>query len=107
MLDVKLGGTYASQNAVAYARQDHFNTIWRHCRHLCTRSVDFTSYSGFFPDILADTEYTDRLELKSASDRTLGVGVIFTDDATLMVLTAATLMKVVIDAEKVVKFQAA
>ena len=62
---------------------------------------------GFFPDILADTEYTDRLELKSASDRTLGVGVIFTDDATLMVLTAATLMKVVIDAEKVVKFQAA
>lgn len=55
-----------------------------------------------------DTEYTDRLELKSASDRTLGVGVLRVgDDNNLMVLTAATLMKVAIDGEKVVQFQAA
>lgn len=59
------------------------------------------------PNALADTEYTDRLELKSASDRTLGVGVLYAEDANLIVLTAATLMKVAIDAEKVVEFQAA
>ncbi|EKM55617.1 uncharacterized protein PHACADRAFT_256352 [Phanerochaete carnosa HHB-10118-sp] len=55
-----------------------------------------------------DTEYTDRLELKSASDRTLGIGVPRVgDESTLMVLTAATLMKVSVDAEKVAHFQAA
>jgi nuclear pore complex protein Nup133 len=58
--------------------------------------------------IIKDTEYTDRLELKSASDRTLGVGVLRVgDENTLMLLTAATLMKVVIDEEKVAQFQAA
>ena len=51
------------------------------------------------------SEYTDRLELKSATDRTFGVGVIQDrDDNELMVLTSATLMKVVIDAEKVASF---
>ena len=61
-----------------------------------------------FRALFVDTAYNDRLELKSATDRTLGVGVLRMDDEdVLMVLTAATLMKVAIDGEKVVNFNAA
>lgn len=60
------------------------------------------------------TEYTDRLELKSSSDRTLGVAVLPLEDEenddgqggkSLMVLTAATLMKVLVDRDSVASFQ--
>ena len=62
------------------------------------------------------TEYTDRLELKSSSDRTLGVAVLPLEDEenddgqggkSLMVLTAATLMKVLVDRDRVANFHPA
>ena len=52
------------------------------------------------------TEYTDRLELKSATDRTFGIGVAHGDED-LVVLTAVTLMKVITDAEKIASFRPA
>lgn len=45
----------------------------------------------------------DRLELKSATDRTLGVGVI-EGQSELLVLTAATMMKAYFDMDQIVKF---
>lgn len=45
----------------------------------------------------------DRLELKSASDRTLGVGVM-AGDSELLILTAATLMKTWVDTDAVDRF---
>lgn len=75
---------------------------------ICAPGKPFRDGVRNMPNRWVDTEYTDRLELKSASDRTLGVGVLRVgDDNNLMVLTAATLMKVAIDGEKVVQFQAA
>ncbi|KIM87137.1 hypothetical protein PILCRDRAFT_64451 [Piloderma croceum F 1598] len=50
-----------------------------------------------------DNEYQDRLELKSNSDRTLGVGVIEAESAVL-VLTAATMMKAYVDMDRVAEF---
>lgn len=47
--------------------------------------------------------YQDRLELKSAADRTLGVGVIEAESAVL-VLTAATMMKAYVDMDRVAEF---
>ncbi|KAF5377077.1 hypothetical protein D9757_007737 [Collybiopsis confluens] len=49
------------------------------------------------------SDYQERLELKSATDRTLGVGVM-PNDSILLVLTAATMMKVNIDVERVLTF---
>ncbi|KAJ3533367.1 hypothetical protein NM688_g7291 [Phlebia brevispora] len=52
------------------------------------------------------TEYTDRLELKSATDRTFGVGIIENEDENeFMILTSATLMKVGIDTAQIANFQ--
>lgn len=50
-----------------------------------------------------ESEYQDRLELKSTIDRTLGVGVSQTNN-TLLVLTASTLMKVHLDMERILAF---
>ncbi|KAL7283436.1 hypothetical protein ACG7TL_002866 [Trametes sanguinea] len=50
-----------------------------------------------------ENEYMDRLELKSAMDRTLGVGVI-PGESEFLVLTAATMMKTSIDLEEVASF---
>ncbi|KAJ7172457.1 methyltransferase type 11 [Mycena filopes] len=50
-----------------------------------------------------DSDYRDRIELKSASDRTLGVGVVQNESA-LLILTAATMMKAQIDMENVLVF---
>jgi len=50
-----------------------------------------------------DSDYRDRLELKSTTDRTLGVGVI-ESEGTLLILTAATMMKAIIDVENVIAF---
>lgn len=54
-------------------------------------------------DYLADSDYRDRLELKSASDRTLGVGA-YESDSTLLMLTASTMMRVVVDVDKIDAF---
>lgn len=53
--------------------------------------------------LLPDTEYMDRLELKSATDRTLGVGVLGSEGE-LLILTAATMMKVYVDMDQIAKF---
>ncbi|KAF5381087.1 hypothetical protein D9615_003993 [Tricholomella constricta] len=50
-----------------------------------------------------DVDYRERLELKSATDRTLGVGV-SQDDGPLLVLTAATMMKVTVNLNKVLAY---
>ncbi|PFH54313.1 hypothetical protein AMATHDRAFT_72820 [Amanita thiersii Skay4041] len=50
-----------------------------------------------------DSEYRNRLELKSATDRTLGVGVIHSD-STCLILTATTMMRVFVDIEKIQDF---
>ncbi|KAJ8487889.1 hypothetical protein ONZ51_g3889 [Trametes cubensis] len=50
-----------------------------------------------------ENEYMDRLELKSAMDRTLGVGVV-QGESEFLVLTAATMMKTYIDLDEVARF---
>ncbi|KAI0331109.1 hypothetical protein GY45DRAFT_1322812 [Cubamyces sp. BRFM 1775] len=50
-----------------------------------------------------ENEYMDRLELKSAMDRTLGVGVV-RGESEFLVLTAATMMKTSIDLDEVARF---
>ncbi len=45
----------------------------------------------------------DRLELKSAMDRTLGLGVV-QGESEFLVLTAATMMKTAIDLDEVATF---
>ena len=45
----------------------------------------------------------DRLELKSSTDRTLGVGVV-EEERSLLVLTATTMMKTTIDMAEVSRF---
>ncbi len=49
------------------------------------------------------SEYRDRLELKSVTDRTLGVGVI-QSDSTFLLLTATLMMKASIDIDKIQNF---
>jgi hypothetical protein len=51
----------------------------------------------------SDSEYRDRLELKSVTDRTLGVGVI-QSDSTFLLLTATLMMKASIDIDKIQNF---
>ena len=62
--------------------------------------LHYTKITKFGP---IDNEYQDRLELKSNSDRTLGVGVIEAESAVL-VLTAATMMKAYVDMDRVAEF---
>ncbi|THH17812.1 hypothetical protein EW146_g3080 [Bondarzewia mesenterica] len=50
-----------------------------------------------------DTEYKDRVALKSAMDRTLGVGVV-DNRSELLILTASTMMKAIIDIDQVSNF---
>ncbi|KAI0748169.1 Non-repetitive/WGA-negative nucleoporin C-terminal-domain-containing protein [Daedaleopsis nitida] len=50
-----------------------------------------------------ENEYMDRLELKSSTDRTLGIGVI-EGEGSLLVLTAATMMKTMVDPNEVALF---
>lgn len=54
-------------------------------------------------DLCVENEYMDRLELRSSTDRTLGVGVV-EKEASLLVLTAATMMKTEIDPDEVALF---
>ena len=45
----------------------------------------------------------DRLELKSATDRTLGVGIVEGENE-FLVLTAATMMKAYVDMDQIAEF---
>lgn len=45
----------------------------------------------------------DRFELKSATDRTLGVGVV-ERESEFLILTAATMMKAYVDMDQVASF---
>jgi len=51
-----------------------------------------------------DSEYRDRLELKSSNDRTLGVGVNLSTNL-LLILTATNMMKVSQDLDKIKDFR--
>ena len=53
--------------------------------------------------VVAESDYQERLELKSATDRTLGIGIM-QSDSVVLVLTAATMMKVNIDVDNVLTF---
>lgn len=46
----------------------------------------------------------DRLELRNSTDRTLGLGVLPSAGGELLVLTAATMMKVYVDMDQIAKF---
>lgn len=72
------------------------------CQRFVFASLSNSSRSITDPSPL-DSDYRDRLELKSATDRTLGVGVV-QSDSTILVLTAATMMKASIDLDKVLTF---
>ncbi|KAK1236521.1 hypothetical protein PQX77_000214 [Marasmius sp. AFHP31] len=50
-----------------------------------------------------ESDYQERLELKSTSDRTFGVGVM-QSDSIVLVLTAATMMKVNVNVDRVLTF---
>nr|GAT53189.1 methyltransferase type 11 [Mycena chlorophos] len=50
-----------------------------------------------------DSEYSDRIELKSTLDRTLGVGVI-PNESSLLIMTAATMMKAQVDMDAIQDF---
>lgn len=75
---------------------------------LCARGLfkyrDKTIHRSISPTL--DLDYRDRLELKSATDGTLGVGVV-QSESTLLVLTAATMMKVHINMDRVLTYNAA
>lgn len=51
-----------------------------------------------------ESEYRDRLELKSSGDRTLGVGVNLSTNF-LLILTATNMMKVSLDLDKIKAFR--
>ncbi|KAF7294905.1 Methyltransferase type 11 [Mycena indigotica] len=50
-----------------------------------------------------DSQYSDRIELKSTSDRTLGVGVIH-NESSLLIMTAATMIKAQVNMEAIQDF---
>ncbi|EPQ58276.1 hypothetical protein GLOTRDRAFT_57100 [Gloeophyllum trabeum ATCC 11539] len=52
-----------------------------------------------------DTAYRDRIALKSATDRTLGLGAV-EHASELLIMTATTIMKVMVDMEQVNEFDA-
>lgn len=63
----------------------------------------FPSDRESFSESSVANKYMDRLELKSAQDRTLGVGVV-PNESEFLVLTAATMMKAYVDMDEVAKF---
>jgi nuclear pore complex protein Nup133 len=54
-------------------------------------------------NLAIDSDYSDRLELKSSMDRTLGVGASLSDP-TIIIMTAATVMKAVVDIDAILGF---
>lgn len=70
---------------------------------MCPRFVVFSHTYQFTSNALLDVNYRERLELKSSTDRTLGIGA-SQNDGPLLVLTAATMMKVTINLDKVLAY---
>ena len=70
---------------------------------LCARGKGDAVSCSLLQTSFADSEYRDRLELKSVTDRTLGVCVI-QSDSTFLLLTATLMMKAFIDIEKIQNF---
>ncbi|KAG9226276.1 hypothetical protein CCMSSC00406_0003155 [Pleurotus cornucopiae] len=68
---------------------------------------DGTLVTVQFGDVVAmcarDSNYRDRLEFKAKSDRTLGVGVV-SEESTVLVLTATTMVKAYLDIDKIRAF---
>lgn len=73
---------------------------------MCTRyDLNAVYLYVFLTSSYLDSEYMDRLELKSSSDRTLGVGIL-EEENSFLVLTAAILMKTYVDPDAVGEFDA-
>ncbi|XP_006458086.1 hypothetical protein AGABI2DRAFT_216285 [Agaricus bisporus var. bisporus H97] len=70
---------------------------------LANGAVAVVQFGDAVTFIARDSNYRDRLELKSVTDRTLGVGV-YESDRTLLMLTASTMMRVRVDVEKIEAF---
>ena len=73
---------------------------------LCARGLQFYAPTNLFSESgnVLESEYRDRLELKSSSDRTLGVGVNLSTNS-LLILTATNMMKVSLDLDKIKAFK--
>ncbi len=63
----------------------------------------YKSSSHSRSNALSDSDYRDRLELKSTNNRTLGVGA-YESEGTLLMLTASTMVRVVADLDKIGTF---
>lgn len=70
---------------------------------VCAQSMSYCTERSVNSQRLAENEFMDRLELKSSTDRTLGIGVI-EDEKSFLVLTAAVMMKTTVEMEEVVRF---
>ncbi len=73
---------------------------------LCARGLQIYTSTNLFSESgnVLESEYRDRLELKSSSDRTLGVGVNLSTNF-LLILTATNMMKVSLDLDKIKAFK--
>jgi len=72
-------------------------------QHLANGKIIIVQFGDTVALCAHDNVYMDRLELKSSSDRTLGVGVM-AGDSEILILTAATLMKTWVDTDAVERF---
>ena len=75
--------------------------LWLSVHEVCISISASTKYQLV---VTPESEYRDRLELKSANDRTLGVGVNLSTNL-LLILTATNMMKVSLDLEKIKAFR--
>jgi nuclear pore complex protein Nup133 len=69
---------------------------------ICGRGKFTTGVSGLLL-ILSESDYSDRLELKSSSDRTIGAAVVASDNQ-MLILTASLMMKAAVDVIEVLSF---
>jgi hypothetical protein len=104
-LDLELWCAHAPPDQARIRRCSHCCTIWRCSCNLCTRFVLHLSSNlkSIDPRQTIDSHYQDRLELKSATDRTLGLGILEADSA-FLVLTAATMIHTQVDMDVIKKF---
>lgn len=104
-VDLEFRSTNASTTTIYPGRGFGFYTVRR--RRCIVRERSVRNRPSVLHSRLTllwlDTEYIDRLELKSATDRTLGVGVLGSEGE-LLILTAATTMKVYVDMDQISKF---
>jgi nuclear pore complex protein Nup133 len=77
-------------DAVAFCARGEASVFILSCGQCLTRSAK-------------DSEYRHRLELKSATDRTLGVGVVGSENAVL-ILTATTMLRASLDMDQIHNF---